>query len=725
MNEKGKNGNVIHNNKPFWVILFCIAAVCLNVICNQIVGLFNLPLYLDTVGTIITAALGGAVPGVFVALCTNLILGFGNGESVYFGILNILIAVATSFWWQSEKKGKLWSKAFLVLLLSGIGGGLGFILTWNFSGFSMEGSDGALIRFFYETCKMGELPAMLTATIIWDFIDKLISVAIGLCVVHFLPQAVQLRFPFTGWRQTPLSDKKLRKIQGAKPRVMSLGTKIIMLLIVAFVFIAVVATGIGRLLFDEYTKQQYMDLTESVAQIAAGFVDPEKVEEYIEKGEAADGYLETKQILERLRDTTPGVKFVYVYQIREDGCHVVFDLDSEEWLGAAPGEVIAFDESFESYIPALLKGEKIEPLVSDDTYGWLLTSYQPVYDQNGNCVCYACADMEMQNVEHYGIVFVIKMGSLFLGFFALLLAVGLWIANYHLIYPINAMAYSASAFAYDSEEAQEKNVDRIQELRIRTGDELERLYEAFVKTTQDSQSYFAQMQQHSEMLSRFQSGLIMVLADMVENRDESTGAHVRKTAAYTKIIMDKMRELGYQTDVLTDGYVRSVVRAAPLHDIGKIHVPDFILNKPGKLTEEEFERMKEHTTAGRRIIEQAMESMPDSDYLQEAVNVTAYHHEKWNGKGYPKGLAGEDIPLSARIMAVADVFDALVSKRCYKDPFPFENAMEIILKDSGTHFDPQVVEAFSLSKDRVKEVSEMFDGADAAAIGKDFFYMIM
>jgi HD-GYP domain-containing protein (c-di-GMP phosphodiesterase class II) len=131
-----------------------------------------------------------------------------------------------------------------------------------------------------------------------------------------------------------------------------------------------------------------------------------------------------------------------------------------------------------------------------------------------------------------------------------------------------------------------------------------------------------------------------------------------------------------------------------------------ILNKPGKLTDEEFEIMKSHTTAGADILDQVIAKVPDSGYLKEAKNLAEFHHEKWNGKGYPKGLAGEEIPLSARIMAVADVFDALVSDRCYKKAFPFEKAMSIIKEDAGTHFDPLVADAFIQAEDEVRKVAE-------------------
>ena len=198
-----------------------------------------------------------------------------------------------------------------------------------------------------------------------------------------------------------------------------------------------------------------------------------------------------------------------------------------------------------------------------------------------------------------------------------------------------------------------------------------------------------------------------MLADMVESRDQNTGDHIRKTAEYVKLIMEEMRREGIYADELTDRFVADVESAAPLHDIGKISVSDVILNKPGKLTDEEFEIMKTHTTMGAKIIDQVIDTVPDADsYLMEARRLALYHHEKWNGQGYPQGLSGEEIPLSARIMAVADVFDALVSKRAYKDGFPFEKAMDIIRESSGSHFDPQVAQAFINAETKVREVAE-------------------
>lgn len=210
---------------------------------------------------------------------------------------------------------------------------------------------------------------------------------------------------------------------------------------------------------------------------------------------------------------------------------------------------------------------------------------------------------------------------------------------------------------------------------------------------------------YHEQVSNMQSGMILFMAEVVENRDDNTGGHIKRTAKYVEGIARELKRRDLQGKILTDKYMKDMVVAAPLHDIGKIHIPDAVLNKPGRLTDEEFEIMKTHTTAGEELLVRAKEELGESEYLNIALEMAAYHHEWWNGKGYPYGKSGEEIPLCARIMAVADVFDALTSKRCYKDAMPLEKAYSIIREESGTHFDPDVVEAFFGAVD-IGEIAE-------------------
>ncbi len=290
----------------------------------------------------------------------------------------------------------------------------------------------------------------------------------------------------------------------------------------------------------------------------------------------------------------------------------------------------------------------------------------------------------MDMLRKNGYVFLVRESSLFVSIFLLILAVGLWFTKFSITGPINAIAFSAKAFAENLGDSSEDNVERIRRLNITTGDEIENLYHAFLKMSEDSTRYVSDIETQGEKIRQTQNALIMVLADMVESRDKNTGDHVRKTAAYVEIIMEEMKKEGIYADKLTDEFVSNVIRSAPLHDVGKIQVPDAILNKPGKLTDEEFNVIKEHAYYTYVLLQ-------DIRGFDQIAHWAALHHEKLNGTGYPFRLSGADIPLGSRIMAVADVFDALVSERVYKKPIAPEAALDLIESESGSHFDPAVI----------------------------------
>ncbi|OQS28798.1 HD-GYP domain-containing protein [Chromobacterium violaceum] len=206
---------------------------------------------------------------------------------------------------------------------------------------------------------------------------------------------------------------------------------------------------------------------------------------------------------------------------------------------------------------------------------------------------------------------------------------------------------------------------------------------------------------------------IMALASLAETRDHETGNHLRRTQNYVRALALELRNHPNYRPQLSDETVQLLYKSAPLHDIGKVGIPDHILLKPGPLTPEEFEVMKTHTVLGRDTIASA-ERMLDapSSFLRLAREIAYCHQEKWDGSGYPQGLAGEAIPLSARLMAVADVYDALISRRVYKPPFSHEKAVGIIRDDSGRHFDPAVVKAFLQVAEQFREIARLYSDAD-------------
>lgn len=208
------------------------------------------------------------------------------------------------------------------------------------------------------------------------------------------------------------------------------------------------------------------------------------------------------------------------------------------------------------------------------------------------------------------------------------------------------------------------------------------------------------------MQNDFQNHLITSMAELIESRDLNTGRHVKRTSEYVRIIAENAKKAGYHKELLTDGYVEALVQCAPLHDVGKILVSDTVLNKPDKLSEREKESMRNHTINGRKVVKSILGDFADPKYYHLACDIATYHHEHWDGSGYPEGLVGEEIPVSARIMAIADVYDALVARRAYKDSMTSSDAFEIIESEAGSHFDPELVRIFVKSESEITGVME-------------------
>lgn len=711
--RKGKRKNMLITT------VLCIICIGINFLLFGIVNGLGLPLYLDSVGILLASVLGGYIPGIFVGFATNIINCFSDPSSIYYGILSVLNAVIAAYFahkgWLSFKKPLM--LLLLTLMLALVGGGLGTLIPWFLDGIYFDSE--SIAQKLVEAGITDLTAAQLLGNLLMDILDKAITVLITMIVLTLIPQKVKSLLQFNGWMQASMSDEEKEKLRHIGCRKVSVRTKIVLILIAAMILMGAVATGISFILFSNAAIEQHFKLVEGVSNVAAGFVDGDSVDRWLAEGEGSEGYRETEKLLETLRNSDDEIEYVYVYKILEDGCHVVFDIDTDDTEGSPLGDVVPFDVSFEKYIPALLAGEEIEPIISDDTFGYLLTVYKPIYDSTGKCVAYAASDVSMHHIANYQRNFFTGMSSLFLAFFIVIVAVVLWVVEYHIVLPVNSMANCADRFAFDNNETLDKGVENMEKLSIQTGDEIENLYNAIVKMAGDSVDHLEDIKRKNDTIRKMQNALILVLADMVESRDKNTGDHVRKTAAYAKIIMKKMKEKGYYPDQLTDKFIDDVGNSAPLHDVGKIKVSDMILNKPGRLTDEEFVIMQSHAAIGGEIIDQVIGLVPEPDYLNEAKNLAKYHHEKWNGKGYPEGLSGEDIPLSARIMAVADVFDALVSRRSYKEPFSFEQACDIIREGAGSHFDPLVADAFLSSETECRNVAESFGDTSVTGYTKD------
>jgi response regulator RpfG family c-di-GMP phosphodiesterase len=192
---------------------------------------------------------------------------------------------------------------------------------------------------------------------------------------------------------------------------------------------------------------------------------------------------------------------------------------------------------------------------------------------------------------------------------------------------------------------------------------------------------------------------ILALAKLAEYRDDETGLHLERIRGYTKVIAEEMAKTPKYAGYITSEYIEDLYQSSILHDIGKVGIPDAVLLKPGKLTTDEFEKIKKHADLGGNVLTDIEDQIKGQTFLTLGKEIAYYHHEKWNGKGYPKGLKGEEIPLSARIVALPDVYDALTSKRIYKEPFPHKEAKKMIVDEKGRSFDTDVVDAFLTCED--------------------------
>ncbi len=479
--------------RVFWM---CAACVLLNVALSGGVALLGLPIWMDTPGTILAAVMGGYLPGIFVGLVTNILKGAADFSSIYYAVLNVLIAVCAAFLHEKGFLRRPRGIVLFVLSITAIGGGIGSILPRVLTSFATEG----------------------IALDLWhDLVDKTVTTALVIAVLRLLPADFRHSLRFRGWRQAPLAADDLREIRQIKCRSFFLSSKIKAILIVALVALTLVATAISLLLYRTSLVDGYANVARGVAEQAAMLIDPERIDDYIAAGDSSAEYRALEERLALIRGSSTDIKYLYVYRIEEDGCRVVFDLDAPDTEGSAPGELVPFDESFKPLLPKLFAGEEIEPIVTNESYGWLLTVYRPVKDSAGRCVCYVGTDVSMSLLANNELNFFTQMVFLFLGFVVLIMAVVAWFVDYNILYPINSITIRASEFAYNGDAALERNVHRLRRLDIHTGDEVENLYHAILKMTEDTMGYVAEIVSSAQRIARINNTFGKAVAPQVRD----------------------------------------------------------------------------------------------------------------------------------------------------------------------------------------------------------------
>lgn len=712
MADHGYNNPLSDSNKigAKFRILLAIGGIIINVLLAFVMTRLGIVFFLDTIGTIVVASVGGLFPGIFTGVLSNAIYSLFNQDAVYFCFLNAFIAIFTVWFIKKISLKKIRYLIAYALIVGFASGTISTLINWLIlDGVQVARSSDTTISFA-SSLRISLFSAYYIYIIILNIFDKGISIFCAWFILNLIPKGILDKIERGNWKQKPLDNEEILELKKWSQKIEHHMSRRSIAIVMASSVILVVVTGwIGISMYFKSARQEKTIDAYNALVLSSEVIDPGKIDAFIENGEKEEGYLETQEFLIKIKNNTQAIENMFFIKYGKDHGTRIFDLDGEE-ADDIP-LIIGYEEGFYEHLSRFLKGENVEPLEHGGFRNWKRSVFYPIRNDKNEVVCYGVADVSISDMQGYLKDFIVKASIILLGFFILVTAHNLWITNVTTVYPIRSMAKCVGEFSRQSysQEQLDNNVRRIRSLNIETHDEVEQLYNSICSMTLNLSEQMRDLRRLSETTAKMQDGLIITMADMVENRDSDTGAHIQKTSAYVKIIVEGLIAKGYYAHKIDDKFVSDVIRSAPLHDIGKINIPDAILNKPGKLNEEEFEVIKTHTTMGKKIMEDAISTVMGENYLKEARNMAAYHHERWDGTGYPEGLHGEVIPLSARIMAVADVFDALTSPRVYKPAFPLDKALSIIQEAAGTQFDPKCVEVFMDNLPEVKVILRKYN----------------
>ncbi|SHN63508.1 HD domain-containing protein [Butyrivibrio hungatei DSM 14810] len=691
----------------FCRILLINIGIITNVLLSFITNKFKMPIFLDSTGTMIVASIGGIFPGILCGVVSNVLSSIFYRPNIYFGFINALIAIFTAWFFREEKYKRAKNILLFIISIGVINGVFSALVKWFFLKTPESTPILDSIESITDFIGVSDLTSYSLVEIFINIFDKAISITVALFIFYVVPEKIRLGIRNSAWRQKPLTVEETKELGiVSKDSKHSLSVRLTCMLFICAISLTGIMCWVGIGLYYDNSKEEKAESALNAASYAASYIDPYKIDDYIEKSEFSLEYTQTKLFINTIKTNAIGVDYLYIVKMTKDGYYYVFDADKKDGTSHKAGEFVPFDKELLPYVNGFLDGTEIGTIETDGLSGWVLTSYYPITDNNGICRGYACAGVSLEYMTQYMTKFIMRVVLIMSSFFILIFAFGLWMAGTLMVYPINSIEKSIEEFieAGDDQKKLDAAVKKMRTINIQTEDELEKMYHIICDMALNQTEIIRNVRRISDSTMKMQDGLIVTMADMVESRDSDTGAHVQKTSEYVRIISEGLYRKGYYPEKINPKFISNCVRSAPLHDIGKINISDKILNKPGKLTDEEFAIMKTHTTAGREIIEKTINTVKGESYLKEARNMAAYHHERWDGKGYPEGLHGEVIPLSARIMAVADVFDALTSPRVYKQAFSLDKALSIIKEESGKQFDPKCVEVLLDSLDEVKVV---------------------
>jgi response regulator RpfG family c-di-GMP phosphodiesterase len=711
-----------HYLRSWQVWVFSFLCLALNLALGYVAKLLDWPLFLINIGTVLTGALCGAIPGLIVGGLSLLTYIPFMKDILYYVLISVLIGTMSPF--LSKRRVFLHWYGFLLayvgytLILAVIMSTMDFFFYQNqFQNITTD----AWATSLYQQGQSAYSADFLASLFVF-LLDDAITFLVLLFATHFLPVFLQDSLPlgylYGQKDKTPIKPAKVKVPFSSwflSIRTQTIGISIVLNILFAFTFSAIA--------YSVYQQKCYSDallIANDYSYACAHDVTGDEVSSYMADPTMETWSEETKKSYEEMvfrlgrvykdaNQSTKQITYIYIYVIQDDKTYVIYDLPVSEvdYRSHALGDTLGFDSALSaSDITDLKAGKKISGMISRTSRGWLATAYTPVLDSSGKTVAYGCVDVSMNPIFDLTITAYIQMSSLIIVALIAIIDVTSYFTETRVVTPIHYLVNQSEDFRRVGPREWLLSPEWKSHPVPETKNEILNLSQEIDATqVQICQDYQRNDDQAASLL-KLQRNVIYGFAELVEKRDKQTGDHIKRTADYVRIIASELRKNPRYRKVLTDDYIDRIVLASPLHDIGKIAVPDEILLKKGKLTPEEFAIIKRHTTEGRDVIASAMKGVSEVSYLKDAEDIAYTHHEWYDGTGYPQGLKGDEIPLSGRIMAVADVFDALRSVRYYKEPFTFEQACDLIQSESGTHFDPDVVEAFLAAGKEIRIASE-------------------
>lgn len=458
------------------------------------------------------------------------------------------------------------------------------------------------------------------------------------------------------------------------------------------VILCAVSVAATQIIHTGFVTNRYQNLSENVAKTVSAIIDVNRFESYI-NGEDTLEYIEINGKIHNLKNTVPNVANIAVYRFMPDGMQVIFDTDSNDIKGGL-GKVNSYDRSWREYKDTLIEGQTVKKADILVKQGRTLMHCMPVSADSVNGSVYVCVGILRDAVfgERDSLVRYIVYAIVSLCVALLVLAV--LVFERKIVKPVKRICATVEDAANRHDSA---FIHKIMESDLRSVNELENIYKSLLKIyTSKARLFGVSTAENNDSVDSIRS--------LIKRMDNFTASHLDNSLQYVILIVNELRKKDKYKDILTDKYVEEITLASPLHDIGKLVIPKNIVGKPGKLTDAEYEVMKKHASLGGKVIEEIYLKESDESYLHLARDIATYHHERWDGSGYPSKLKGEEIPLAVRIVSIADVFDALVSERVYKKAYSFEKSFEMIVSDSGKFFDPEIIEVVVELKDKIRDV---------------------